>query len=151
MGPHALHHSEWGDEKLPKFMDPSAPIDRKHSIKRYGLFTVDCYNPLTANAEQITPMKPPPSFPISAKLFCKCSHVAFMPYGLVSRDERRTSNIERPTPNENKYQIPNIQHSMLDVRCSMFIFSDPPTQKQLSAYPLISLTRFIIIVAAFSI
>ena len=25
---------------------------------------------------------------ISAKLFCKCSHVAFMPYGLVSKDVR---------------------------------------------------------------
>ena len=29
-----------------------------------------------------------------------------------------------------------LQHSMLDVRCSMFIFSVPPTQKQLSAYGL---------------
>ncbi len=39
--------------------------------------------------------------PISAKLFCKCSRVAFMPYGVVLKDERRTSNIERPTSNEN--------------------------------------------------
>ena len=46
---------------------------------------------------------------ISAKLLCKHSQVAFMPYGLVSRDERRTSNIERPiTPRreiKNKHPI----------------------------------------------
>ena len=45
--------------------------------------------------------KPPPSLnPISAKLFCKRSQVAFMPSGVVFKDERRTSNIERPTSNE---------------------------------------------------
>jgi len=32
-----------------------------------------------------------------------------MPYGVGLKDERPTSNIERPAPNENKYQIPNIQ------------------------------------------
>jgi hypothetical protein len=32
-----------------------------------------------------------------------------MPYGLVLRNERPTSNIERPTSNEKKYQIPNVQ------------------------------------------
>jgi hypothetical protein len=32
-----------------------------------------------------------------------------MPYGFVLRNERPTSNIERPTSNENKYQIPNVQ------------------------------------------
>ena len=26
---------------------------------------------------------------ISAKLFCKCSHAAIMPYGVVLKDERR--------------------------------------------------------------
>jgi len=36
-----------------------------------------------------------------------------MPYGLVLKDERRTLNIERPTPNENKYQITNIQQLFL--------------------------------------
>jgi hypothetical protein len=36
-----------------------------------------------------------------------------MPYGLVSKDERRTSNTERPTPNENKDQLPNIEHLFL--------------------------------------
>jgi hypothetical protein len=37
--------------------------------------------------------------PISSKLFCKRSQVEFMPYGVVLKDERRTSNIERPTLN----------------------------------------------------
>ena len=37
---------------------------------------------------------------ISATLFCKCSHVAFMPYGVVLKDKRPTSNIERPTSNK---------------------------------------------------
>ncbi len=40
------------------------------------------------------------STPISAKLFCKHSQVTFMPYGVVLKDERRTSNIERPTSNK---------------------------------------------------
>ncbi len=94
--------------------------------------------------------------PISAKLLCKRSQVAFMPYRVVLKDERRTSNIERPTSNEKtntQYTTFNsyscffsavlilvtkilinssvhmsvsssfpIQRSMLDVRCSMFIF-----------------------------
>jgi phenylacetate-coenzyme A ligase PaaK-like adenylate-forming protein len=38
--------------------------------------------------------------PISAKLFCNCSQVAFMPYEVGLTDERPTSNIERPTSNE---------------------------------------------------
>jgi len=53
---------------------------------------------------------------ISAKLFCKHSQVAFMPYGVVLKDERRTSNIERPiTPRreKNKHPIPNIQRLFL--------------------------------------
>jgi hypothetical protein len=92
-----------------------------------------------------------------------------MPYGVVLKDERPTSNIERPTSNEKtniQYRTFNdyffsavlivvtkilinssvssfsIQHSMLDVRCSMFIFFSPSWQKQLSAYggfPLTSL------------
>jgi hypothetical protein len=49
------------------------------------------------------------SDPISAKLFCKRSQVAFMPYGVILKDERRTSNIERPTSNEK--QTPNTEHS----------------------------------------
>jgi hypothetical protein len=67
-----------------------------------------------------------------------------MPCGLVLKDERRTSNTERPTPNENKYQLPNIEHLFLflhlfpfnvrcwtfDVRCSFFV---PPGQKQFGA------------------
>jgi|GEM_PF-3156996 len=87
-----------------------------------------------------------------------------MPYGIVLKDERRTSNIERPTSNEKRISNTDsavvakatmaksahstpisvsssfpIQHSMLDVRCSMFIFfSKPstvhPVQKQLSGY-----------------
>ena len=109
--------------------------------------------------------------PISAKLFCKRSQVTFMPYGIVLKDERRTSNIERPTSNEKQTSNTEhsttprrgffsavlilvtkilinssvsskisfsssgflksvsssfpIQHSMLDVRCSMFIFFSP--------------------------
>jgi hypothetical protein len=43
---------------------------------------------------------------ISAKLFCKHSQVAFMPYGVVLKDEHRTSNIERPTSNKKT----NIQY-----------------------------------------
>jgi len=46
---------------------------------------------------------------ISAKLFCKHSQVTFMPYGVVLKDERRTSNIERPTSNEK--QTSNTEHS----------------------------------------
>ena len=64
-----------------------------------------------------------------------------MPYGVVLKDERRTLNIERPMQNENKYQIlPSfpIQYSMLDVRCSTFIFSVLPSQKQLSAYAAVT-------------
>ncbi|MCK4467687.1 MAG: hypothetical protein KAU60_04975, partial [Desulfobacterales bacterium] len=38
---------------------------------------------------------------ISAKLFCKRSQVAFMPYGVVLKDERPTSNIERRTSNND--------------------------------------------------
>jgi hypothetical protein len=74
-----------------------------------------------------------------------------MPYGGVLKDERPTSNIERPiTPRreKNKHPIPNIQRLFLflhlspfnvrcwtfDVRCSSF--SVPPRQKQLSAYAL---------------
>jgi hypothetical protein len=120
--------------------------------------------------------------PISAKLFCKHSQVAFVPYGLGLQDERRTSNNDvAPLRNLISFVFKNprskleclflflhlfpfnvrcwtfdvrcssflraaflpdhmsvsssfpIQHSMLDVRCSMFIFSVPPGQKQLSA------------------
>jgi len=39
--------------------------------------------------------------PISAKLFCKRSQVTFMSYGIVLKDERPTSNIERPTSNND--------------------------------------------------
>ncbi len=42
---------------------------------------------------------------ISAKLFCKHSQVTFIPYGVVSKDERRTSNIEL------KKQTSNTKHS----------------------------------------
>ena len=31
---------------------------------------------------------------INAKLFCKHSQVRFMPYGIILKDEHRTSNIE---------------------------------------------------------
>ena len=44
---------------------------------------------------------------ICAKLFCRCLHVALMPYGVVWKDERRTFNIERPTSNEK--QISNTE------------------------------------------
>ncbi len=47
--------------------------------------------------------------PISAKLFGKHSQVAFIPYGVVLKDERLTSNIERPT--SNKKQTSNTEHS----------------------------------------
>jgi hypothetical protein len=36
--------------------------------------------------------KPPPPDPISAKLSRKHSQVTFMPYGVVLKDERPTSN-----------------------------------------------------------
>ena len=60
-----------------------------------------------------------------------------MPYGVVLKDERPTSNIERRTSNNEigefmlrdrsaspVYKLAEylIQNSMLDVRCSMFIF-----------------------------
>jgi hypothetical protein len=70
-----------------------------------------------------------------------------MPYGLVSKDERRTSNTERPTPNENKYQLPNIEHLFtFDVGRSMFdvLFFVPPGQKQLSANGVPPLAYFLI-------
>ncbi len=44
-------------------------------------------------------MKVVSGWAIGTKLFCKHSQVAFMPYGAVLKDERRTSNIERPTSN----------------------------------------------------
>ena len=47
--------------------------------------------------------------PISAKLFCKHSQLIFMSYKVVLKDERRTSNIERPTSNEK--QTSNTEHS----------------------------------------
>jgi hypothetical protein len=37
--------------------------------------------------------------PISAKLFDKCSHGAFMPYGRVLKEEHRTSNVQHRTSN----------------------------------------------------
>jgi hypothetical protein len=40
------------------------------------------------------------------KLFGKQSRVSFIPYGVGLKDERPTSNIERPTPNEKT----NIQY-----------------------------------------
>jgi hypothetical protein len=46
---------------------------------------------------------------ISANLFCKHSQVTFVPYRVVLKDERRTSNIERPTSNEKLTS--NIEHS----------------------------------------
>gem|GEM_PF-5964091 len=42
-------------------------------------------------------------------LFSNRSQVTFMPYGIVLKDERRTSNIERPTSNEKR--ISNNEHS----------------------------------------
>jgi len=45
--------------------------------------------------------------PISAKLFCKCSYIAFMPYWLVSKDERRTSNVQRRMKTNTKYRTFN--------------------------------------------
>ncbi len=48
---------------------------------------------------------------ISAKLFCKRSQVTFMSYKVVLKDERRTSNIERPTSNEK--QTSNTEHSTI--------------------------------------
>ncbi len=77
--------------------------------------------------------------PISVNLFCKHSQVTFMPYRVVLKDERPTSNIERPTSNEKQtsniehstpFSVSSsfpIQHSMLDVRCSMFIFFSKPS------------------------
>ena len=74
-------------------------------------------------------------------------------FGAVLKDERRTSNIEKKQTlnTEHSTTIPvssfflfnihcsfiPIQRSMLDVRCSMFIFSVPPGQKQLSAYGMV--------------
>ena len=45
--------------------------------------------------------------------------VAFMPYGVVLKDERRTSNIERPTSNEKT----NIQYRTFNSYFCFFIFS----------------------------
>jgi hypothetical protein len=56
---------------------------------------------------------------ISAKLFCKHSQIAFMPYGVVLKDERRTSNIERPTSNKKT----NIQYRTFNHAKAWFLFS----------------------------
>ena len=67
---------------------------------------------------------------MSAKLFCKRSQIAFIPYVVVLKDEHRTSNIERPTSNEKtktQYRTFNsyfcffiFSHSKFDVGRSMF-------------------------------
>ena len=44
---------------------------------------------------------------ISANLFCKHSQVTFMPYGVVLKDERRTSNVQH----RMKKQTSNTEHS----------------------------------------
>ncbi len=64
---------------------------------------------------------------MSAKLFCKHSLVTFIPYGVVLKDERRTSNIERPTSNEK--QTSNTEHLITPRRDSMFIFFSPSCAK----------------------
>jgi len=46
---------------------------------------------------------------VARKAFRNRSQVTFMPYGIVLKDERRTSNIERSTSNEKR--ISNIEHS----------------------------------------
>jgi len=47
---------------------------------------------------------------ISAKLFCKQDR--FMPYGVVLKDERPTSNIERPTSNKKTEPYPGSTYAL---------------------------------------
>jgi hypothetical protein len=56
---------------------------------------------------------------ISAKLFSKHSLIAFIPYGVVLKDERPTSNIEHPTSNKKT----NIQYRTFNHATAWFIFS----------------------------
>ena len=50
---------------------------------------------------------------ISAKLFCKRSQVTFIPYGIVLKDERPTSNIEHRTSNNDVAPLLKLfQHGM---------------------------------------
>ena len=51
----------------------------------------------------------PPS-PISANLFCKQD--IFTPYGAVLKDERPTSNIERPTSNKKTEPYPGSTYAL---------------------------------------
>ena len=63
---------------------------------------------------------------ISVKLFCKQSQVAFMPYGVVLKDERPTSNIERPTSNEKT----NIQYRTFNHAKAWFLLSRFDTRNE---------------------
>jgi hypothetical protein len=56
-----------------------------------------------------------------AKLFCKHSQVAFMPYGVDLKDERRTSNIELKT---------NIQYRTFNHAKAWFLFSRFDTRNE---------------------
>ena len=69
------------------------------------------------------------TLPISAKIFCKRSKVAFMPYGAVLKDEHPTSN-ERTISGLDKVKFTvssnfSIQPSMLDVH----VFFNPSWAK----------------------
>jgi len=56
---------------------------------------------------------------ISAKLFCKHSQVAFMPYGVVLKDERPTSNKKT-----------NIQYRTFNHAKAWFLFSRFDTRNE---------------------
>jgi hypothetical protein len=54
-----------------------------------------------------------------AQLFCKCSHVVFMPYGVGLKDERPTSNVQRRTSNND---VATLRKLILLVLLFLFLF-----------------------------
>jgi len=83
-----------------------------------------------------------------------------MPYKTVLKDERRTSNIERPISNEKQksnteHSTPTsfsflIQDSMLDVRCSMFIFLQKTSHSPRDVNNILALMGYIPLIIKFN-
>ena len=67
---------------------------------------------------------------MSAKLFCDHSQVTSMPYRVVLKIERRTSNVQRGTSNNDVAPLRSLISFVLKIRCQnlndyffLFIFS----------------------------
>ncbi len=143
-----------GDVIVKGNLGPAAWTHRTWAYQRNGLGkAVDTHIQKTAHShteQEYEKLKDQGLPHISAKLFCKHSQVTFIPYGIVLKDERRTSNIERPTSNEKRISNTDsavvakatmaksahstaisvssffpIKHSTLDVRCSFFSVNLP--------------------------